>query len=177
MAKKSSNNPINPYGAVSEIARVMRISEKKAAEFCESVRRHAKADITTDGQIYHCVRFRKTALTPEAVACYTDSHKERIQKMVGHAGSDAVKKTRKLYPRQYYIYRNSRYQATIHFAACSFCNYGRGSHPETTRGWSGPYESRNSAISAAKKISEKIHLCEHCGATLAIDDFIPEDDN
>ena len=177
MARKSSNNPSNPYSAVSEIARVMRISEKKAAEFCESVRRHAKADTTTDGQIYQCIRRRKSAWTPEAVARYTDGHKERIQKMVGHAGSDAAKKTRKLYPRQYYIYRNSSSQATIHFADCSFCNYGRGSHPETTRGWSGPYESRNSAISAAKKISEKIHLCEHCGATLAIDDFIPEDDN
>lgn len=173
MAKKGVHSLI----AVAEIARIMRISEKKAAQFCNSVRKHAKAKTTTDGQIYQCIRRRKTEWTPQAVARYTDGHAERIRKMVGHTGSVATKQTRNLYRRQYYVYRNSTHLATVHFSDCAFCNYGRGTNTSTTRGWFGPYGSRSSAISEARKLAKSVHLCEHCGGTLAIEHITPDSEN
>jgi len=170
MAQKGIHSRV----AVSEIARIMGISYEEAAQFCSAVRRYAKAKRTTDGQIYKSILGRKADWKPEAVARYTDGHAERIRRRVGHSGSNAAKQSRRLYKKQYYIYRNSRYQATVHFGDCSFCNYGRGANTKITHGWYGPYESRSTAMSEARKLSESVHLCEHCGGTLAIEHLFPE---
>lgn len=160
--------------AVMAIARIMAISYEEAAKFCEDVRKLARAKITTDGQIYQCIRHRKTEWTPEAVARYTDGHALRIRQMVGPKGKKAIKRSRSLYKRQLYVYCTSSTRATVHIADCTSCNYGRGTNSRSNRGWHGPYETRSAAMIEARRLAKNVHLCERCGGALGIDDIYPE---
>ena len=174
LAKQTSKKGVHSPVAVAEIARIMGRSYEDAEKFCASVRKYAKAKTTTDGQIYKCIRYRKAAWSPRSVARYTDGSAERIRRKVGSYSSKAAKSSKNLYSRQYYIYRNSSQRATVHFSDCAFCNYGRGSTRTTTRSWFGPYDSRRSAMTEAKNVAKTVHLCDHCGGALAVEDVLPD---
>jgi hypothetical protein len=66
---------------------------------------------------------------------------------------------------KYYFYRNSSYQATVHYETCSFCNNGKGAHSGQGSRWYGPFETKFQAIAKARQVIEgDVRTCDHCGA-------------
>ncbi len=67
----------------------------------------------------------------------------------------------------YYVYENwvAEKKAVIHFGSCSFCNQGKGTHPDSsTRNgrWLGPFTSFLSAEKAAKDTGRQVRTCKKC---------------
>lgn len=67
----------------------------------------------------------------------------------------------------YWVYENYVHQyAKIHRASCSFCNYGRGLHPDRTDDnsrWLGPFDRIDDALDAAKSTRQtEVNRCGSC---------------
>ena len=68
----------------------------------------------------------------------------------------------------YYVYENwkAEKKAKIHYGHCSYCNYGKGIHPEagTRNGsWLGPFVSFSDAEQAAENTGRPVSVCKVCG--------------
>lgn len=70
-----------------------------------------------------------------------------------------------------YFYENwvaAGHRATIHLSLCSYCNGGKGIHPNagTHNGqWQGPFRSVHEARAAAANTGAVVRLCRHCCPT------------
>ncbi len=67
----------------------------------------------------------------------------------------------------YFVYENWRAEdkAKIHFGHCSYCNYGKGIHPEASSRngrWHGPFMNFSDAEKAAKGTGRSVSICKTC---------------
>jgi hypothetical protein len=67
----------------------------------------------------------------------------------------------------YFVYENwtAENKAKIHYGHCSYCNYGKGIHPEaSTRNgrWHGPFLKFSDAEEAANNTGRIVSLCKIC---------------
>jgi len=71
-------------------------------------------------------------------------------------------------PNSYFVYENwvaEGHKARIHFAHCSFCNYGKGMHNtenEAHGRWLGPFSSFEKAFEVATGTGGNVSKCKHC---------------
>jgi len=67
----------------------------------------------------------------------------------------------------YHVYENwTVHKAKVHFSDCSFCNNGKGIHPDagTNNGrWLGPFPTLDEALHAAQATGEPVSKCKFCG--------------
>jgi hypothetical protein len=69
--------------------------------------------------------------------------------------------------RTYYFYENwtAEEKAKIHYDSCSYCNYGKGIHPNATARngkWHGPFGTYETAYRAAKGTGRPVSNCKIC---------------
>jgi len=68
----------------------------------------------------------------------------------------------------YYIYENWRahgHRVRLHRSDCSFCNSGKGIHPDAAHGngkWLGPFESADEALSVGRSTGATTSTCHFC---------------
>lgn len=69
---------------------------------------------------------------------------------------------------KYYIYENWQaegHKARIHNAECSFCNNGKGFHPDASDEngrWHGAFDSLEAALEAATNTGANVSKCKKC---------------
>lgn len=73
---------------------------------------------------------------------------------------------RKKAPMTYHIYENwTVHKAKVHFSDCSFCNNGKGIHPNAGPNngrWLGPFATLDEALQAAQATGEPVSKCKFC---------------
>jgi len=66
----------------------------------------------------------------------------------------------------YHVYENwTVHKARVHFSDCSFCNHGKGIHPDAGPNngrWHGPFATLDEALHAAQITGEPVSKCKFC---------------
>lgn len=114
---------------------------------------------------FQLISSKPDILPPSKASRVTQPQDTRYSKV---ASNNKLKQTRFMQAAQearYYVYRNSSYQATVHYASCSFCKNGKGTGTGKSNRWYGPFESRMQAMARARQlVNGDVRACDHCGA-------------
>lgn len=66
----------------------------------------------------------------------------------------------------YHVYENwTVHKARVHFSDCSFCNDGKGIHPDagpSNGRWHGPFATLGEALQVAQATGEPVSECKFC---------------
>jgi len=66
----------------------------------------------------------------------------------------------------YHVYQNwTKHKARVHFSHCSYCNNGKGIHPNAgpdNGRWHGPFATLCEALQVAQMTGEPVSACKRC---------------